>query len=91
MILATIADMEAELLKKTIEVDEGKKLKHEDMEQLEAKCFWLQLKIKGLESEAQKMRKELVQRIYVEVRSVNEMKAVNELRLGVGAGSTPCI
>ncbi|KAI3669625.1 hypothetical protein L6452_40929 [Arctium lappa] len=89
MILAVVADMKAELLKKTIEVEEGKKLKDEDMVQLEAKCFWLQLKINGLESEARKMRKELVQRIYVEVRSVKEMKAVNELRLGVGVGSTP--
>ncbi|KAJ9551924.1 hypothetical protein OSB04_015969 [Centaurea solstitialis] len=87
IILATVRDMKAELLKKTIEVE---KLEREDrVEQLKTECFWTQLKINGLENEAREMRKELVGRIYVEARSVNEMKAVNELRLGVGAGSTP--
>ncbi|KAK1412844.1 hypothetical protein QVD17_34389 [Tagetes erecta] len=61
----------------------------ERVEQLHNACASVRLEIECLENEAYVMRTELAKRIYVEVTSEKEMRAVVHLWRGTGAGVTP--
>ncbi|KAL8225251.1 hypothetical protein R6Q57_017808 [Mikania cordata] len=81
-----VASKKAKLLNKTIDLQKAMHMNDQKrVEELDNKCACLRLEIESLESEANEMRMTLVQRIYVVVNSVEEMRAVNELWCGTGA------
>ncbi|KAI3707986.1 hypothetical protein L2E82_36969 [Cichorium intybus] len=89
-VVELIAEMKATLSRKIVQLKESTHKKEQQcMERLNGECSSLRLEIYFLENEAHVMRKELVQRIYLEVRSVKEMMAVNDLMSSGGAGATP--
>ncbi|CAH1419340.1 unnamed protein product [Lactuca virosa] len=89
-VVELVAEMKARLSRKTIQLKESTDKKDKEcMEKLHDECSSLRLEIYFLENEAYVLRKELVQRIYLEVTSVKEMMAVNELMSVSGVGATP--
>ncbi|KAL4581159.1 hypothetical protein LXL04_017368 [Taraxacum kok-saghyz] len=86
----SIAEVKAKLSTTILQLKESmRKKEQESVEKLYEECCWLRDEIDFEEREAKVMRKELVKRIYLEVRSVKEMMAVNDLMSGQGVGAAP--
>ncbi|KAL4581160.1 hypothetical protein LXL04_017369 [Taraxacum kok-saghyz] len=86
----SIAEMNSKLSSTILQLKESmRKKEQESVERLYEECCRLREEIDLEEREAKVMRKELVKRIYLEVRSVKEMMAVNDLMSGQGVGAAP--